>query len=134
MGMMDIIKQAGVDAMSATNPTGLYIGEVISITEDIKQVALDNINYHVSTDITELSIKIDQKLTLTREFLILPESLTSYKADLKHYHTCDKNTDEKLGLLSIRTGIKEGDKVILMRVQGGNEYVVLDKVAHNEWS
>lgn len=134
MGMMDIIKQAGVDAMSATNPAGLYIGEVISITENIKQVALDNINYHVSTDIPELSIKIDQKLTLTREFLILPESLTSYKADLKHFHICDKQTDEKLGLLSIRTGLKAGDKVILMRVQGGNEYVVLDKVAHNEWS
>lgn len=134
MGMMDIIKQAGVDAMSATNPAGLYIGEVISITENIKQVALDNINYHVSTDIPELSIKIDQKLTLTREFLILPESLTSYKANLKHFHICDKQTDEKLGLLSIRTGLKAGDKVILMRVQGGNEYVVLDKVAHDEWS
>lgn len=134
MGMIGIIKQAGVDAMVATNPTCLIVGEVLSITENIKQIANDNITYHISSDIPELTIKIDQKLTLTREFLIISENVTSYKADLKHYHTCDKNTDEKLGLLSIRTGLKEGDKVILMRVQGGQEYVVLDKVAGNEWS
>ena len=59
-----------------------------------------------------LKINIHQKLTLTEEFLIITERVTKYEVS---------------GIL-IRTGLSTGDKVILLRVQGGNQYVVLDKV------
>ncbi len=71
---------------------------------------------------------------LDRDFFIVPESLTKYEIDLKHTHTYINNSSESnlntsLDKLLIREGLKQGgDKVLLLRVQGGQQYVILDKV------
>lgn len=105
MGMIDIIKKASMGAVGSSNPVNILSGEVLSI-EDFK-------------------IKVDQKLILDKDFFIIPERLTRYEVDLKHSHG---STSTALGKLVIREGIKQGDKVLLLRVQGGQQYVILDKV------
>lgn len=104
MGMMEIIKEASIGAVGAGNPVNITFGEIIKNNP--------------------IEIKIDQKLILSKKFFIVPESLTRYEVDLTHSH----GSGSALGKLVIREGLKEGDKVLLLRVQGGQQYVVLDKV------
>lgn len=109
MGMIDIIKKAGVDAVGADNPVNILFGEVL--------------------DVDNLKIKLDQKLILPKEFFIVPESLTKYEVDLEHSHSIPEGiSSNSLKKLVIREGLKQGDKVLLLRVQGGQQYVILDKV------
>lgn len=109
MGMIDTIKRASIRALNASNPVNIVFGEVL--------------------DTDNFKIKIDQKLILDRNFFIIPESLTRHEIDLTHEHTYTGGTTEtSLSKLVIREGLKQGDKVLLLRVQGGQQYIVLDKV------
>ena len=109
MGIIELIKQAGVNAVEANNPVAITFGEVLSI-EDLK-------------------IKVEQKLVLSKEFFIIPESLTKYEVNLNHSHSyTGGDTSKSLGNLVIREGLKQGDRVLLLRVQGGQQYIILDKV------
>ncbi len=112
--LLDLIKAAGTDAVNASNPVNILFGEILTINP--------------------LSVKVDQRFTLPADFLIVPESLTRYEVDLKHAHqyTDDgstSNTSEALTQkIVIRPGLAVGDKVLMLRVQGGQRYVILDKV------
>lgn len=109
MGMIDIIKQASLGAVGAENPVSVLFGEVVSVDE--------------------FKIKIDQKLILSKEFFVIPESLVRYEKNLTHNHICSNGaTDTSLFNLVIREGLKVGDKVLLLRIQGGQQYIILDKV------
>ncbi|HAG43975.1 MAG TPA: hypothetical protein DCL31_12395, partial [Clostridium sp.] len=86
MGMINIIKKAGIDAVGASNPVNIIFGEVLNI-EDFK-------------------IKIDQKLILPKEFFIIPESLTKYEIDLSHNHNyTNGSTSNTLNKVVIREGL-----------------------------
>jgi hypothetical protein len=104
MSMINIIKQASVGAVGAQNPVNISFGEIIK----------DN----------PIEVKIDQKLILPKEFFIIPESLTRYEIDLTHNH----GGGSALSKVVIREGLNKGDKVLLLRVQGGEQYIILDKV------
>jgi hypothetical protein len=109
--MLDIIKQAALDVIKNSNPTAIQFGTVVSISP--------------------LEISVDQRLILTEAFLIVPESMTRFEIDLKHVHTVPglSTTNESLiEKIVIRKGLESGDKVILLRVQGGQQFVVMDKV------
>lgn len=113
--LLEMIKQAGLDAMEASNPLQLLYGEV-------KQ-----------TD--PLEVNVDQRFTLPSDFLIVPEHLTRYELDLKHGHeySVDGTTQTTREALTekivIRPGLQAGDPLILLRVQGGQKYLIIDKVA-----
>ncbi|OAJ75841.1 hypothetical protein AYJ08_20800 [Brevibacillus sp. SKDU10] len=108
---------------------------VLGVNEASNQVA---IFYGTVTSDKPLEINVDQRFTLTEEFLVIPERLTLYEVDLSHTHaytdvtpigTENKHTSVALPeKLIIRRAFKVGDTVLLMRVQGGNSYVVLDRV------
>ena len=108
--LLDTIKKASLAAAEATGPLAVMYGEIVTVDP--------------------LSVKVDQRFTLTSGFLVVPESLVRYEADLKHKHQyAGSDTSEALtGKLVIRYGLQEGDKVILLRVQGGQQYIILDKV------
>lgn len=112
--LLELIKTAGVDAVGASNPVNVMFGEVISINS--------------------LSVKVDQRFTLTADFLLVPESIMRLEIDLKHVHSYTDNgsvrsTSEALTeKIVIRPGLNVGDKVLLLRVQGGQKFVILDKV------
>lgn len=109
MGMIQTIKQAGLDAVNSSNPLNIEFG-----------IVLDSEN---------LTIRVEQKKTLPKEFFIIPESLTRYEVNLKHNHSfSDGSTGNGLDKLVIKEGLKAGDGVILLRIKSGSKYIILDKI------
>ncbi|MFH5185717.1 DUF2577 domain-containing protein [Paenibacillus sp. TAB 01] len=109
MRLLDLIKQAGVGAYDATNPVAILPGTV--------------------TNTNPLEVNVEQRFTLTEDFLLVPESLTLLELDLKHSHsTADGVTGESLTTITIRRGLEVGDIVLLIRVQGGQQFIILDRM------
>ncbi|WP_442601739.1 DUF2577 domain-containing protein [Paenibacillus sp. KN14-4R] len=110
MSLLNIIKTAGAGAVDASNPVAMLFAEV--------------------TQTNPLELNVDQRFTLTEEFLIIPESLTRYELDLRHKHDAPGGPTQNAlpQKIVIREGLKSGDCVLLLRVQGGNSFVIIDKV------
>jgi hypothetical protein len=110
MNLTNLIKTAARQAVDASNPTHIMFGEV--------------------TSVNPLEVNVDQRFNLTADFLIVPESLTRYEVDLSHSHSYSGGTtgDGLTTPVVIREGLQVGDKLILIRVQGGQKYVIFDKV------
>ncbi|CAI3227417.1 DUF2577 domain-containing protein [Clostridium neonatale] len=111
MGMIQTIKKASMGAYNASNPLNIEFGTVI--------------------DSKNLTIRVEQKKTLPKEFFLVPESLTRYEVDLKHIHsTGNGSTGNSLDKLVIREGLKNGDGVVLLKIKAGSKYLILDKIAN----
>lgn len=80
--MIKIIKQAAIEAVEASNPVNVLFG-VISGT-------------------APLTVRVDQRFSLSQEFLVVPKRLA--------------NTFDV------------GENVLLLRMQGGQRYVIFDKI------
>jgi hypothetical protein len=108
--MLNAIRQAALSAMEAGNPVAVMFGTVIKTNP--------------------LEVNVDQRFTLDADFLVVPESLTRLELDLRHVHTIPSGTtDEALTQpVVIRPGLQAGDRVVLLRMQGGQKYLILDKV------
>ncbi|OPA76616.1 hypothetical protein BVG16_15655 [Paenibacillus selenitireducens] len=96
MNLLELIKKAASDAVYAASPVNVVFGTVINTSP--------------------IEINVDQRLSLTEEFLVVAESTQELKVEIegKEYE--------------IRRGLQRGDIVLLLRVQGGQQYVVLDRV------
>ncbi|MNU85105.1 hypothetical protein D3C71_748430 [compost metagenome] len=110
MSITDAIKQLSANQFEASNPLALRFGKV--------------------TKVNPLEVNVDQRFSLTEDFLIVPEQLTRYELDLKHKHgTSGESTKDALpDKIVIREGLKPGDNVLMLRMQGGSQYILLDKV------
>lgn len=111
MALLDTIKKAGAAAYASGNPMAVMVGKVIRTNP--------------------LEVNVDQRFTLPEDFLIVPESLTSYEIDAVHRHSVGgAQTDDALAeKLVIRKGLEAGDNVLLLRVQGGQQFVLLDRIS-----
>lgn len=132
-----IIKNLAINAYNASMPTGLYYGTV--------------------TKIDPLEIEIDQKLVLSEKQLILSTLVRDFNVDMTVNHTTENydlthnhnvtvisrdgdsvtihdtdgnHTHEYKGTKTFTTHLKLaiGEKVILLRVQGGQKFLVVDRV------
>jgi len=90
--MLNAIKQAAIEAVAASNPVTILFGEIMQTYP--------------------LEVNVDQRFTLTADFLILTEA----------------TKELRVGETIIRRGLRVGDIVILVRAQGGQQYLVLDRV------
>ena len=110
MALSDTIKRLGAGAVNSGNPVTVMFGTV--------------------TKVSPLEVNVDQRFKLDEDFLIVTERMTRYELDLKHRHrTSAEDTQESLvDKVIIREGLQVGDGVLLLRVQGGQKYVVWDKV------
>lgn len=98
------IKQAAVEAVEASKPAGIFCGKVISASP--------------------LKISIDQKLTLQKEQLILTGTVTDHEVRVK----VDWDVEKGEKKIMLHKGLKAGEKVVLARMQGGQKYIVLDRM------
>lgn len=96
MVLVNLIKQASMGAFESSNPVTVLFGTVVKANP--------------------LEVNVEQRFTLTRDFLVLTERLTEYKTTIAGQE------------IVIRKGLQAGDKVILLRVQGGQQYIVWDRV------
>lgn len=108
--LLELIKRAAQDAVEASQPVQVRVGTVLS------------------TD--PLQVQVDQRFILPAAALIVPERLAPYEVDLSHTHRYPGGETEAALTepLVIRKGLATGDRVLLLRVQGGEKYVILDRV------
>ena len=89
-----------------------------------------------------LTIQISSKIILDEDFLIVPQHLTNYKVPVD----VDWETESKSGgsaeaafashthdikgtfQMTIRNALKEDDTVLLLRQNGGQNFIVLDRI------
>ncbi len=133
--MADIVegmKKAALDAVEASKPVSVLFGNVVSVSP--------------------LEINLEQKLTLDASQLILTRNVTEHKIQMEvdqwtedevaHTHaiqdtytgagssfpTAHKHALKGRKTFLVHNGLAVGDKVILIREQGGQRYVVIDRV------
>lgn len=129
--LLGAIKKSAVEAVQAEKPVFMTYGTV--------------------TGVNPLEINVNQKLILEDEQLILTRNVTDYEVemlvnhtteDYAHTHTIsdtytgggsasnDTHNHEYKGrkIFTIHNSLKVGENVILARVQGGQKYIVLDRV------
>lgn len=67
--------------------------------------------------VSPLTIRMEQKLSLGEAQITLPQRLTDFPIEI-----------EGIGKTTVKNGLAVGDDVILFRQQGGQRYIVLDRV------
>ena len=110
-GLAKVIKQAAQDAADASKPAGVCFGKVISTSP--------------------LQIHVDQKLDLGPAQLVLTaewETELAQGGQGEGAYDSHKHRITGIKLVTIHNGLAVGDQVILLQQQGGQKYIVLDKV------
>ena len=118
--LVEVIKKAAVEAVNASNPTSLVLGMVVN-TEPLK-------------------ILVDQRMTLDEDFLILTKHVVDHYVDMTVQHTTENENcsiTHKHGYsgkkkVLLHYGLKQGESVLLIKVQGGQKYIVLDRIGQLE--
>lgn len=120
------IKRAAIEAMNASKPVEVCFGKV--------------------TSASPLKILVEQKMTLGEAQLVLCRNVTDYKTSITggniqnfyyvgsppnvstlpvnppHVHAVGKIQ------ITVHNGLVVGDEVILLRQQGGQKYIVVDRI------
>lgn len=121
--MVQMVKQAAVEAVRAAKPTELRFGTVVSASP--------------------LEIRIDQKAPLKGPQLILTRNVTDYEVDISvshitepegregdYYEAFETHTHGYKGMkkIKVHNALVVGDEVVLLQVQGGKKFLVLDRM------
>ena len=72
------------------------------------------------TSTQPLKIKVDNRFELTEIFLVL----TSLVSDFNVTQVVNGNAET----VKLQMSLKKGERVILLRVQGGQKYIVIDRI------
>lgn len=132
--MLSLIKQAAAEQNAAGKPVAVMVGKVVAASP--------------------LKIQVDQKMTLTESFLILTKAVIDYSINMTVDHSTEPHThshgytDNSTRMttdshthshsyrgtkkFTIHNKLKEGDAVLLLRVQGGRKFIVLDVIGGGE--
>lgn len=85
--------------------TQKFIGALKQINQGVKDNSQDVTFYYGQViEIHPLQIQVDQRFILDEDFLVLTSTV------------------------AVNNSLNIGDKVVLLRAQGGQQYIVLDKV------
>lgn len=119
--LVQLIAQIANEATDASKPSAVMFGEV--------------------TAVNPLVITVDQKLPLTEDFLILTDAVRDHWRDMTVDHLTENSAGggghasyashnhQYLGRkpFLIHNDLVVGEFVVLLRVQGGQKFVVLDR-------
>lgn len=119
--LVRVLKKAALDAVVASKPMDVRFGKVQSVHP--------------------LEIYVDQKLQLKEKQLVLTRNVTDYDVDItvntvteyqsggsgdssfaSHNHTIAGKQK-----ITVHNGLVVGDKVLLLRLPGGQKYIVWDR-------
>lgn len=149
--LLKIIKQAAINAVDATKPVNIVFGTVISTSP--LQIQVEQkltlgkeqlvIAKHLTNYSTTMNIYMDTD-SKTVSFNFSHEHNVGLKTDKQenHTHNVNGNTDNKELEKSkthnhtisgnfnviIKNGLLVGETVILVRMQEGQKYIVLDRI------
>lgn len=120
--LLGTIKKAAVEAVAASKPTAVVYGKVISTSP--------------------LKINVEQKMTLTKEQLVLTRNVTDYEVAMTVDHATEyasggsgesafashNHTYQGKKLFTVHNSLVVGDEVLMIQIQGGQSYIVIDRV------
>ncbi len=124
--LVGAMKRAASDAVDASKPVNVYFGKVVSASP--------------------LKINVEQKMILGEKQLVLTRNVTDYKtkisgANVQNYYYTGSTTESGTAPVSpphvhavgkiqitVHNGLAAGDEVILIRQQGGQKFIVVDRV------
>ena len=109
----EIIVQIAHNTYNALKPTDVIFGTVISKTP--------------------LRISIEQKLILSKNQLLLSSLVSDFDVNMSVNHTTEnasEHSHEYKGtkVFNVKLGLQTGEQVVLIRQNGGQKYLVLDRV------
>lgn len=99
--IIELIKKAAIDAVKASSPTSILYGTVVS-TEPLK-------------------VNLEQKLTLDSDHLLLTDNV-------RNYMTEQELIGGVIQSYTVYNSLKKGEQVLLLQVQGGQKYVILNRL------
>ncbi len=116
------VKKLAIEVVESTNPVNVVYGKVVSISP--------------------LKINIDNKLILGNNQLVLTRNVTDFYTDMTVNHLTENRSggsgdsafsSHNHGYVGRKTflihnSLIVGDEVLLLRVQGGQKYVVIDRL------
>ena len=110
---LEDVKRAAVGAVNASKPFSFLLGKV--------------------TSTSPLKIYVDQKFEVTSAQLILTNAVRNYTVEMTVDHqteTAEGHTHAYKGTKSykVNLALKVGEQVLLLRVDGGQKFIVLDRV------
>lgn len=114
--LVQLIQQIATEAVKTSKPCDYMVGTVVSTSP--------------------LQIKVSQTLTLEEEFLHLTRNVTDFETEftvdcISVYHTTHTvptDTWADRQKITIHNALKTGDKVLLIRKSGGQDFIVIDRV------
>lgn len=128
MELKDVIQQMVDEAVSARMPTELQIGTVTAVNP--VEVTLDTQMAPLRQSVLYLSeTVIEKKTPILQHNHVYPEGVTE-DALLEPDIICDEHgtgLGTKDGYIIFNNALQVGDKVLLMRVQGGQKFVILSR-------
>lgn len=95
-----LIKQIAMDAVRASKPCDYEIGTV--------------------TGTSPLVVKKSNEIEIDEDFLHLAESVTDHEIDLEINNITQK--------YKVHNALKVGEKVLMIRKNGGQEFMIVDRV------
>ncbi len=107
--MLEVIKLAALDAIDREN--------------------MANFCYGIVTGTSPLRIMLEQKLELTEQFLILTKGVMDYQ--IFGRITIDGNETRSYSA-TVQNRLCIGDKVLLLKAMGGQQYAVIDRLGQGE--
>lgn len=121
--LVRLMKQAAMEAVKTSQPSNIVFGTV--------------------TSASPLKIQISSKITLEKEMLMLTRNVTEFETDITTVNWFTENTSGGAGYalfeshkhelkgkkhIIVHNQLKSGEKVVLIKEQGGQRYIVLDRV------
>lgn len=121
--LVRLMKQAAMEAVKTSQPSNIVFGTV--------------------TSASPLKIQISSKITLEPEMLLLTRNVTEFETDITTVNWFTENTSGGAGYalfeshkhelkgkkhIIVHNQLKSGEKVVLIKEQGGQRYIVLDRV------
>lgn len=125
--LLNLIKKAAVEAVNASQPSGMCFGKV--------------------TSTKPLKILVEQKMTLGAAQLVLTRNVTDFKTSISGgniqnvYYVGEGENATSLPTepvphvyavgkiqVTVHNALKIGDEVVLIKQQGGQKYLVVDRV------
>ena len=120
--LVELMKRAALEAVDASMPAGFFYGTVVNEKP--------------------LQIAIDQKLILAEANLLLTASVRDFELEAAVEHETEvagggsgeaafashKHAYVGTKKYVVKLGLKTGEKVVLLRAQGGQKFIVLDRV------
>lgn len=101
------------------------MADAITLVETLKKAAVEaveakkpvNVCFGAVVSAAPLKINVGQKMKLGEKQLVLSRNVTDFKV-----------TSASSGETTVYNGLVAGDEVILIRQQGGQKFIVLDRI------